>query len=250
MTRWVRLGSGEYSSPSEIQRAARQFFLDTLVMCYPEILADLREFQPRISEGGFGSYGINAWTVEDFARHWRLDVPWFIEATERTIEAYTPVNGFELPAADTSSSGSGEPVPLVVPEWSLGEETEKTFSLRVRAAVAEYKKRRKADAADTRIRTPRRDVQHFIWLVRYQLDEREPSYADLAREVTHSKVLKVRVPRKADEIRKTIKELSELILLPVREGQTGRPRTRYAGPDSDDLMKRLNDSLARLKGVP
>lgn len=230
------LGIGEYSSAEDIQRAARELFLETLVRLYPSVLGEVLDVARQ---------GENRWFLDE----WRLDVPWFREVLETTVQQcpheasgeYAAPNHFVMPPHAGTTQAAAEPI--AIPAWIPTSETEREYRERVGRVVGYYvaATRLAADYGGL-VPTPRRESSHFEWLVRIHLEDDEPTYADLARELGITDPDQVR--EKAADIGKAIRELAGLIDLPVRTPKKGRPRAdRY---DPEWLVERLQASIKAL----
>ena len=280
MAKTVRLGKKTYSTRSEIQRAAREVFLDTAVRMYPDLIASLRQFQNDVPPAS---------ALSDWAQHWGLDVPWFIEVAECTLRSWFgpsgglrpsdtpesaeltshrwPPNGSELGNKFVFPPDRPEPVePLTIDGWSPDEsdESERSFNVRVKKALAEYKKRQKALAAQSRIRiprkshqhlktlaahhrvrTPRKSLQYFEWLVLYWIADEKPTHAGMARG---DKVHEFKRPEThARYVSNEVRQLADLIVLPPRPRQIGRPRIHFPGFDAEEFERQLRQSLEMME---
>lgn len=181
-----------YTTTRDQLNGARRVFMDVLLEVAPHVFDDLTS---------------NRWhRCQDWARHWNIAAPWVIEIATATLELR------RLPplaaSREWAGPGGGGPVPEdpAFSGWNCLFETEAAFRARVEDHIAEIK--RIAEQADLVQPLPKRERQHFVWLVQYQV--LGLSYAEIAKGI---KALKcdVSTPRKA------VVATADLIDLPLRK---------------------------------
>lgn len=165
----LRLGVGAIESPLATSRsAARRIFIDTLFRLHPDALAELANLARGLSfKDGIGSSAVVLWGQRrNLSDRWVLDDAWY--------QAHLRKAGCQLDIATAKSvlPVLRAPVGAAWPEADPYAETLEEFLETVEVVARQRFAATLATVPDKRVTT--KPLEHFEWLVRWQVDGLTP----------------------------------------------------------------------------
>lgn len=233
-----RLGRGEYADDEMSVWEARCAFLDALFRLYPATYWTLFPDEP--GEDAYRQWR-EKWNddprtmVEWWQKRWHLNAPWLADVAINTQRARLRyfINGqthfmpsaakvrsgwFVTPAPRTSMDFHGQAVtiPLNLLYWDPARETRKEARDSIIAALDAELDRIEADASLALNKIKSKPLEHFEWLVRFQVGNE--SKTQLAAAVGMSR----------EAVLRAINDLAAFVGIEPRKYSGGRPKRRRA----------------------
>ena len=198
----MKVGFGAYDAPGGAQDHLRFLFLERVRVNCPAVLRELRQ---RAAEVPADDETIRE-VLTAWGEKYGLSDPWITDVAIETLKYGHAGNSWVYPNADKGYlSPFDEEVRL---SWDPTVETWTAFDRRTRAALEDYRTRTEAKAkqAGFQPHPERRNLEHFDWLVQWQVDK-------LGR-----KEIAQRANVSEDAVKKAVKRLANEMGLTLRLG--------------------------------